>query len=162
MCCCGCSLETGSVIIGILQLIVSLFGAVIFSLALVFRDVLETYVCEHHPQIDCQQFKTSLDSTLTPIIGVAVAYYILFAIISSMLIHGSIKKKPSLLTAWLIFMGIDIVAIVILVCVMTGLYLVWTYLLVEVGFAILRIYFMMVVHSYKKSLMRSDTFEKLY
>ncbi|XP_068085672.1 uncharacterized protein [Anabrus simplex] len=161
-CCCGCTLKTGSIVIGILEavgcgigLIPVITGAAAFF---VFRDApLENH---HATEELIQAFRATMEALgiLTTVVALIIVIQLIFAII---LACGANQEKPSLIYPWIIYSNVSLVLTgifyIIIACieiansqVVSGVVSLFTCAL----FTALRIYFIIVVNSYHLELTR--------
>ncbi|KAJ9596638.1 hypothetical protein L9F63_012335 [Diploptera punctata] len=135
-CCCGCSLKTGTIIIGVLNLIAACLG---FGSGGVLLSQKET------------EFKTM---GIVELILAAV-----LIIISILLIVGAMKDRPALLAPWMICAIIIMIVTIIIYIVgaakafqhsdsSTGV----SYLISALIYSILETYFILVVYSLYREL----------
>jgi len=158
-CCCGCSLNTGCIIIGSITLIGSLIGVVLVGIGLgesgssFWEDGWNKY-CTDNPDIDCAQYK----QVALIILWVYLFLCIFNVIINSLLIHGCRKKIPSLLMPWLVVSCLSLaISIISAIAQAAQFGLTWNSLAAVLGW-LLSAYFILVVKSYRTVMRRSDYF----
>eukprot|EP00088_Acartia_fossae_P057035 TRINITY_DN6648_c0_g1_i3.p1 TRINITY_DN6648_c0_g1~~TRINITY_DN6648_c0_g1_i3.p1 ORF type:complete len:226 (-),score=35.47 TRINITY_DN6648_c0_g1_i3:592-1269(-) len=177
-CCCGCSLHTGCLIIGIMQLVFQAIGAVaiifIFGLGggqMVFNCPepdptpatfnIQSYL--HQSKADPESLEKQncemVAAYMNYGMGGFLGYYIVSLGMASLLVAGTVKRNECMLLAWLVWT---------IICVtLYGLYIVGfgIYVIISgawlqsvsitasgIGFA-LWIYFIIVVKSHRKNIM---------
>jgi len=125
-CCCGCTLKTGSLIIGILYLIISLGGTIQYGYAA---------VATHHG-----------------ILWFSAVVYVIQLIAACLLIHGTRTENASLVRVWVYVQAVvTILQVISLIIVAVSAFTIGGIIsgLIMIG---LCIYFIVVVRSYALEL----------
>ncbi|XP_068085819.1 uncharacterized protein [Anabrus simplex] len=122
-CCCGCSLKTGSMVIGIVEAVlcgISLIMAIIASSAIsILRDSpWEENINATKEEIEDFQSAMSALAILLIVVAVILAVQVVFAIL---LACGAGYEKPSLIKSWIIYSIVYFVVTVIMYIVIASI-----------------------------------------
>ncbi|KAJ9582438.1 hypothetical protein L9F63_003236, partial [Diploptera punctata] len=98
-CCCGCTLKTGTVIIGIIDIVIAAFN---FIGGIVVASSIEAINQSDYPGLNLEEYRSLLDTLEATMIVAAVIGAILF-IVASLLIAASLYESPKLVIPWLVY-----------------------------------------------------------
>ncbi|XP_046665523.1 uncharacterized protein LOC124357621 [Homalodisca vitripennis] len=98
-CCCGCSLKTGSKIIGWISMIANIVSVITFGLALA-----GLYYIQEHPDKVAPENKAILDNlpTLKAVAIMMIITHIIGCILSLILLMGVYQQKAKLVLTWVL------------------------------------------------------------
>eukprot|EP00088_Acartia_fossae_P015708 TRINITY_DN1866_c0_g1_i3.p1 TRINITY_DN1866_c0_g1~~TRINITY_DN1866_c0_g1_i3.p1 ORF type:complete len:175 (+),score=13.96 TRINITY_DN1866_c0_g1_i3:46-570(+) len=159
MFCCGCSLHTGCLIIGALQLIGSCIITLTFTGILCssfIQDEVDEYCSEENIKPEYEEFCND-----DPILALKIfyGYYLaiglVYLIIGSLLVHGARSKNPRLLLPWIVISGLSMVFKIIIIILYAATNGPQAFLGCFISILLILCisgYFLLVVHSYRKEL----------
>jgi len=130
-CCCGCSLKTGVLIIGTIRLIFYILPTVAF--AALFGLIVTS---GQEIRIDISGYH-AITGVVAGLVGVLV---------SSLLIHGARKDRPSFLVIWMVHTVISFIMGILYMAFF------WKNAIVFIMPLFLDLYFLIVVSSFRKQL----------
>jgi len=137
MCCCGCTLKTGSLIIASLEMI---GGLIYFGVGFGFLIYFNT-----RPRYD--------SSNENLLYGIMLAIGVFCIAHAATLIHGARKRRQGFLLCWII-----IQTIVLVLSVIGGIYMLVTMgtaAIIDFLYLVLGLYFLLVVKSHRQELLDS-------
>merc|ERR1712212_1033 len=150
-------LKTGTIILGVLNLILCIIGtiaclAVLVGYSVASDEVFDAVV-EQHPEVG------DLDGDVSEAIGIvvyvtvaiALAICVFYIIIASLLIHGARKGRPGFLTPWLVLTVISML-LQILEVISSLAFLEWGDVFGTLVALIIEAYLFSCVYSLKKQL----------
>merc|ERR1712055_741851 len=156
--CCAClELKTGTLILGVINLVGSIILAIISAVGLAGSAVLASGALDQYIDKDSRMDSESRAAVNTAatfgivVTSIMLIIYILYVVVASMLIHGARKEKPGLMMPWIV---LTIVYLIWDIVQIIGYFVSGDWLSAIIGIILFcpGFYFFICVWSYRKQL----------
>jgi len=149
---CCFDLKTGAITLGVLQLILSILGAIVFIAIMFYYGYGHQYF-EQKGITDEETKGLYKDQTMYISLSIMLGIFVFSIIIDSLLIHGARTGRAGLLTPWLILTVLTMACLVVSI-IISIIYLNWLSFGVRLLVLVIKGYFFVCVWSLRKEIQR--------
>jgi len=165
--CCAClELKTGTLIIGAINLLAAIVGAVFSAIGLAGSAVLASGALNKYIDNGQQGGYQGSDAVNAAgtwgiiVTSILLIIYVLYVVVASMLIHGARKEKPGLMMPWIILTIFYMILAVVQIISYVVLGERWMSVLTPVFSLLITFYFFICIWSHRKQLIEGNELPK--